>query len=156
MITEQKGEIVSKGVFGIIVGILAVALVAAGCGGGSNDPVSKAEYVKEANATCDRSEKERSEATSKYAETADQSLPQKQMQKGLVETALPFLQDLSSELSDLSLPEQGTKQVEKFNQAFAGAVEAIETHWQVAFENPELFSESNKLAKEIGATECIT
>jgi hypothetical protein len=146
---------VSKGVFGIIVGALAVALVAAGCGSGGSDPVTKAEYVKEANAVCDRGERERSEAISEYGETTNQSLPQKQLQKGLVEAALPSYQNLSSELSALPVPKEGAKQVEEFDRAFGAAVEAMEARWHVAIDNPALFGEANDIAEKIGATECL-
>lgn len=144
-----------KGVFGIIVGALAVALIAAGCGSSGSDTLTKAEYVKEANAVCDRGEKERSDAISEFGRTAGQNLPQKQVQKGLVDATLPTFQKLSSELAALPVPKEEAKRVEEFNRAFLAAVEAIEARWHVIIENPALFGEANDIAEKIGTTECL-
>jgi hypothetical protein len=145
---------VSKGVLGAVVGALAAALAIAGCGGG-NDTLTKEEYAKQANAVCVRGGKERSDAISEYGKTANQNLPQKVLQKGLVEAALPTFQKLSSELSALPVPKEEAKKVEEFNRAFKAAVEAIEARWHVIIENPALFGEANDIAEEIGATKCL-
>ena len=131
--------------------------VAAGCGGGGDDRLSRAEYVKQADAIC-----------AKYEKRLD-ALPEPQDLKGLqtlVDKGLPIAREGNAELKELKPPEdleakdeewhkrndRNLKLIEDLGKAAdAGDEEKIQS---LASEADRNETEADGLASEIGLKDC--
>lgn len=144
---------------GLGVWLLAVlaTVVVAGCGGGEDDTVTKAEFVREANAVC----KEAEDAKNRRLDSAFKLVSEKQgidpneEQKLLFDAALPPLNQMVQELADLGAPEGEEEKVEAIVGSFERQVEAIEADPQGAMEGEVgFFREANDLSKKYGLEAC--
>jgi hypothetical protein len=137
------------------LGLTALALVAAGCGGG--DRLSHAEYLKQADAICAKYEK-RLHALPDPETTKDL--------KALVDKGLPIAREGNAELKDLKPPEDLKAKVDEWHKRNERNLELIENLGKAADEGGEeriqsLASEADKneqeadrLAREMGLTDC--
>lgn len=138
--------------------IIAAALVA-GCGGGGDTStaaaLSKAEYVKQANAICKKGQQNREAAVNELAEEVKPGADPGELPKaGLVEAVTDPLATMVDELAALPAPEGDEAQVEGFIQGYEKAVEEIEEDENAAF-NGELFGEPDKKALKYGLEDCV-
>ncbi len=138
--------------------IIAAALVA-GCGGGGDTstaaPLSKAAYVKEANAICKKGQQNREAAVNELAEEVKPGADPGELPKsGLVEAVIDPLGTMVEELAALPAPEGDEARVESFVQGYEKAVEEIEEDENAAF-NGELFAEPDAKALKYGLEECV-
>lgn len=152
-----------KGVVGGIAGVallIAAALVVAGCGGGgssssSTPALSKAQYVKKANAICKKSQQEREAQVNELAEEVKPGAdPGELPKKGLVEAVIGPLGNMVDELAALPAPEGDEEKVEEIVEGYRKPVEEIEEEESVAF-NGELFHEADEKALKYGIENCV-
>jgi predicted lipid-binding transport protein (Tim44 family) len=148
----------------IIGGIVAIALIVAGCGSGdsttdSTASLSKAEFVKQGNAICEAGNKEINagfEEFSKEKEFSKKKQPtQADFEEGAEEIVVPSVSKQIDELSELSAPEGEEEQFEALlENAEAQLEKGEEDASLLADENNELFASVNKEAKALGLTSC--
>lgn len=148
--------------FAFVLAVTALAaLIAIGCGGGSDAP-TKTAYIKEADALCRKSEKAKQDALENYlqkvAPTARSKLSLVEAEKLTTEVIIPALRTQADELRELDVPgEEGAKKgAEGVTASFLQGVEEAES-------NPSLisnvktgpFSEAADLAQKYGFKVCI-
>lgn len=153
-----------KPVFAVLIGALAIAAIASGCGGGdssseSTASLTKAEFVKEGNAICSKGNAEiesEFEAFSKERNLSETKAPSKEVQEEAAEDILiPAISSQLKEIRALGTPEGDEGEVEEI---LAGAEEALEEGEEdpisLLGNEPGKFKEVNKMAREYGLTVC--
>ena len=145
-----------------LVGAFAViwVLLGLGCGSGGSDSsnasnasatVSKAEYVKQADAICGRTEKKQLQLVAKFPKQK----PTKQAQVELVEFAgIPPLSEQAKELSDLPAPREDAADAKAYVAAFSVGVEKAEGDPSTMLKAPSPFAEAEALALKFGFKVC--
>jgi hypothetical protein len=141
-----------------LAGVVAIAVIAAGCGSSSDDSLTKAEYIKQGDALCKKGGEEIEADVKSYAKENDISLkkePTKEQLGELSENAvIPGIKNQLEGLKDLGTPSE--------DEALANElVESLEEGIEKGEEDPTAFvtagdslSKANELAKEFGFTEC--
>lgn len=150
-----------KGVVGIVIGaaLLAVtALVVAGCGGGgggSTAALTKAQYVKQANAICEKGAQEREAAVNELAEEIKPGADVGELPKNrLVEVVVDPLANMVDELAALPAPEGDENQLEPMVEGYERAVGEIEENEEAAFSS-EVFKDPDATALKYGLENCV-
>jgi hypothetical protein len=149
-----------KGVIGGVgaTALIAIVLVVAGCGGGgdsSTAALTKAQYVKQANAVCKKGQQEREAAVNELAEEVKPGADVSELPKaGLVKAVIGPLGNMVDELAALPAPEGDEEQVEEIVAAYEKPVEEIEEEESAAF-NGEIFGEADKKALKYGLEDCV-
>lgn len=153
----------SKRVFALLAGALAIALVAAGCGGGSDNTttasISKAEFEKKGNAICEKGEARIGQEGAKYAKEHNvKQQPTTAQFTAMVETiVIPDIQRQLDELRALGAPAGLEKQVEETFAAVEEGLEEIKKEPTKAFGSEgqiPAFARANKMAKGLGLNAC--
>jgi hypothetical protein len=141
-----------------LMGATALGLFVVGCGGGGDDStvatVSKAQYIKQADAICGKTENRQLALMKGFAKREEP--PGKSSEEKLVENVgLPPLVTQLEELEELPLPSTGTAEAEDFLVAFGAGIEKGEKDPGLLLTlEPDPFSESKKLAAEFGFKTC--
>lgn len=121
---------------GVVLGIVVLAAVVSGCGGGSEASASltKAEFVKQAEEICAERKGVWDDATASYQkevkEKNAESNPKVQRELAeevLEDSMLPALEQQLESLEGLGAPEGKEKQVEKMLKSFSKQMETIES-----------------------------
>ena len=143
----------------LLLGVLAIcAMAVAGCGGGGGTTgLTKAEFVKQANAACKESEQER---TQLFKEAQEQVKPgdnfgQKE-KKELVKTVAvdPYLK-MTKAIEELGAPEGDEQEIEALIKEMEQAAKSAEANPDQAIKTIIPFAEANKAADEYGLTDCV-
>lgn len=152
----------SKRLIAVLAGIVAIAVIAAGCGSSSDSTSSasltKAEYIKQGDALCKKGSSEIEAEVETYAQENNISLksePSKAQLEAISEDVIiPAVQSQLDGLKGLGTP---TEEEDKSNEV----LEALEEGIEKGEEDPGAFVEgegtlgkANKLAKEFGFTVC--
>jgi hypothetical protein len=147
----------SKRVAGAVV-LAALALVAAGCGGGSDTSaptaLSKAEYVKQANAICREGQQKREAAVNEFVEEHE-AKPGESRGPELIEVVLPTLKETFDELSELPAPKGDEDTVAKIIEAYEEPLGKIEENPGVALGYHKFFYRPDELAVDYGLEDCV-
>lgn len=151
-----------KGVIGGVAGavlLVAIALVAAGCGGGgsssSTTALTKAQYVKQANAICQKGQQAREAAVNELAEEVKPGADPGELPKNrLVEVVIDPLANMVDELAALPAPEGDQEQLEPMVEGYEKAVEEIEENEEAAFSG-EIFKAPDAKALKYGLENCV-
>lgn len=159
--------------------LVALALVITGCGGGSDDETSsaggdtslaksnnevapdKAEFVKQAEAICNKSNTERfNEAVKyrkKYAKELDTMSPIPREEKIISAVVLPSVQKEAEELGELVPPKGDEKKIaEIVSLVEKGVKEAEKDPYSISFEVPSEypFREAGLKIRAYGINDC--
>lgn len=138
--------------------VLAAALVVAGCGSDSDTaPISKAEFIKQADAACQESQKAIQEDFSDYLEEhQDQKKATEQDYAELVATVfVPNAEAEVEAIRDLGVPSGDEKKVEALIAAREESIETATNDPQAVINDGEkVFAPSRKLAAEYGLEVC--
>lgn len=155
----------SKRFVALLAALAALALIVAGCGGGSDSTegttaLSKAEFVKQGNAICAKGSKEIEEGFEKFGKEqgfSKNKQPSKaELQEGIETIVIPKIQKEIAGIRALGIPAEEGAEAEAVLDAAEEALEEGE-------ENPSLllkeesagpFAKANKLAREFGLTKC--
>lgn len=153
-----------KTVLALLIGAMAVALVAVGCGGGddtteSTASLTKAEFVKQGNAICSKGSaklESEFEAFAKEHNLSQNEEPSKAtLEEEVEEVLIPAVTRQVEEIRDLGVPEDDQGEVDEI---LTGAEEAIEEGEEepstLLASSPGKFTEVNKEAREYGLTVC--
>ena len=147
----------SKKVAGAAV-LVAAVLVAVGCGGGSDTStptaLSKAQYVKQANAICKKGQQEREAAVNEFVEENDVK-PGESRGPELIEVVLPTLRETFDELSELPAPKGDEDTVAEIIEAYEEPLGKIEENPGVALGYHKFFYRPDKMAVDYGLEDCV-
>jgi hypothetical protein len=139
----------------ITVGIaVLLAVVLASCGGGSS--VTKAEYVKQANALCQDWEREREEEFAKEIQREQGLKPTPQRkEEAAINVVLKPYERVTGKLAELDAPAEDEQKVEEIVGAMEAALSRVKANPRIVLkESP--FIKANSLAESYGLTKCHT
>jgi hypothetical protein len=148
---------VSKGISRALLWGALLAVAIAGCGGGDEaTSLTRAEYIKRANALCETKREERNDAIAAAIKGRDQRklLPLEKREQ-LVLAILPSYAEVGQMLDALGPPEGDEKEVEAIVKAIEDAVRDVKADPQAALESTRQFYKANKLTTEYGLTGCV-
>lgn len=145
-----------RGLIAVLLGVFAIALVGAGCGGGDDtgSGLTKAEFVKQGDAICAKADaKKNSDLKSAFEQQAKEG---KQLNKSIerqlvTEVALPPVATMTEELADLGAPDEKAGAIVT---AYEDGVSAIEDDPGSVLNGSNPFEEPDKLALEYGFKRC--
>jgi hypothetical protein len=145
----------------IAISVLALAAVAAGCGGGddtsdSSATLTKAEFIKAADAICGDANKQSQKDAEAFAEKNDFTLEkatEEQLEDAISAVFVPSLNQQVEELSALGAPDGDEEQVEAITGALEEAATEIKDDPSTVLAGKAL-TEPAKLADEYGLKVC--
>jgi hypothetical protein len=157
----------SKRLIVLLAGVMAIAIVAAGCGSSSSDDststtvvvLSKTAFIKQGDAICKKGGESLGQEAEDFADenNIDTSKPTKVQQEEVIATVVgPALQTQADELSELGAPDGEEEKV-------AAIVDALEAGAEELEDNPGALLESSgkgpldkakELATEFGFKDC--
>jgi hypothetical protein len=124
-----------RGVAGLAVLCLLAVAVFAGCGSDDSttaaaeeaaSPLTKAEFVKQAEQICSKGLKEKEQAVSAALKNGAASDP-KGIEKLVEETILPSYRRIVEQLGELGVPKEDKAEVEKIVSDFESALDTVES-----------------------------
>jgi hypothetical protein len=143
----------------LVAGALALAVAAAGCGGGSEDetPLTKAEFTKQADAICATTKKavktRVSEAYKEIAKNAGSTA--EKAQEEFVLAVMPTYRTMSDELNGLAAPSGDEEQVKAIVSGYDSTISEYEEKPSAAIAaGGEPFAKTSTLAAKYGLKEC--
>jgi uncharacterized lipoprotein len=158
----------SKRLLALLFGVLVIALVA-GCGGGSDNTSSdstdggsaltKAEFIKEADAICEKGNESISAEAEEFAEEneIDIEKPTTAEQEEVVsDVVAPAVQEQAEKIDELGAPEGEEEEVAEIVEAVESGAGEAEASPDTIVEGsgPGPFAEANKLANSYGLKVC--
>ena len=156
----------SKRLIAMLAGVMAIAIVAAGCGSSDDSTtdtsavvLTKTEFIKQGDAICAKGSETLSQEAEDFADenNIDTEKPTKKQQEEVIETVVgPALQTQADELGELGAPDGEEDKT-------TAIIEALESGAQELEDNPGALLESgaksplekaNELANEFGFKKC--
>jgi hypothetical protein len=131
----------------VLIGVLALAAIAAGCGSGGSDPLTKAEFIEKADAICTQARnriKKESAAVTKEAQGAEVS----------EKIVLPNVQIQAEELRDLEPPEADEDQIEAMLDRLEAGVEKGRQEPESLLSADSPLIKANEMAEKYGLKVC--
>lgn len=148
----------SKGVVGSILGaaVLLLALLGAGCGGDDEgEALTKAQFLKQGNAICKKSEEERGKVIAETsAKFSGKEFTLKQ-QEDLILQVLPTYENAATKIEELGAPEGDEEKVEEIVKAMEEAAVQVKASPGTALETNVPFKEANELVEKYGLDSCV-
>lgn len=137
---------------------ILVAVSVSGCGGGGDDEttsaLTKAEYIKQADAICKAQNKKKdAELRKAYQELEKNPQSGKAAEEGIIEVALPPIAQMTEEVADLGIPSEQGGEAKKFIEEMEAAVSEVEGDPKKALEG-EPFGGAKKRATRFGFKQC--
>jgi len=150
---------VSKGnVVAFLGAVMALALLAAGCGGGDDttSSMTKAQFVKQANAICKVQNQKRGEAIKKVIASHDPKklLPQKDREELVLDT-LPAYAAVPKQLGTLEAPAGDQEKVDAIIKAMEEAAKDVEANPAGALTSTKQFLKADEPSSQYGLTDCV-
>jgi hypothetical protein len=155
----------SKRLVASIFGVLAIALIAAGCGGGDDTTsttaaLTKAEFLKQGNQVCREGNKEINAGFEEFQKKNNLSRtkePTEAQKKEVAETVV--IPGIAKQVEGVAALEAPSGEEDKVDAIVESAEEALETAEEdpaafVGEEGNDAFAETDKLASAYGLTAC--
>lgn len=137
---------------GLCLAVLALGLVAAGCGGG-DDALTKSEFLKQGNAICKKGNKVIDSAANK-AFPSNQQPSDAEITKFSEDSAIPEIQKEIDGIGDLNPPSADEDKVNAILDEAQVALDKAKADPLIFASNNDPFVKANKLANDYGLTEC--
>lgn len=144
----------------IVVGILSLAaLLAGGCGADSEsqttESLTKAQYVKQADAICQRQNAKKDAALNKAYEELqkEKTGAGRAAEEKIIEIALPPIAAMTEEVADLGTPTEQAEDAEKFVAEMEAAISEVEDDPALALDE-EPFEGAKARATRLGFKQC--
>jgi hypothetical protein len=131
----------------------AVLLVATAACGGDDDELTKAEFVRQANAIC-KAGNEQLDAAVDETFMGNQRPSNAQLEEFATETVIPNIQRQIDDLRALEAPSEDEEQVEEILDSAQGEVDRLENEPIGLFTDETSFVETNKLSRAYGIDRC--
>jgi hypothetical protein len=144
-----------KRTFGALAALAVVALTVWGCGGSDTEELSKAEFIKQSDAICAKTDKTQKTGFKKYQEDNPEKQPtQAGQEKMLMAVGLPPIQAEAEELADLGAPSADADKIDAVITGIEEAVRKAEANPALLLKGPDPFADVEKLAAAYGFKEC--
>ena len=130
---------------------LIVVSVLAACGGGSEDRLTKEEFLTQGNAICSSGDEKIGAAAESTFGSSEPT--QEEIGAFASETIVPTIQDEIDQLRDLSPPKEDEDQVNAMLDEAQSALDNLKANPELATQGGG-FEEANRLAKDYGLTAC--
>lgn len=135
-----------------------VILFGIGCGGGGDDTttvtITKAEFVKQADAICKRTFSKRVEELKAYDQkqksSAEKQTSLTYLQKKLIKVLVPSMRTQLKELEALGVPESSEAKVERLLASFSTGIDEVEEQGLLGLRNNEVLEDFNREAEKLG------
>lgn len=140
----------------ILIALLATG-AAAGCGGDEEEPLSKAEYIKQGDVICKKAnETIEKEAEETFADLGPREMPSEEQLTAFVEdVAVPNVESQISDLRALAAPEGDEDELDKIYEDVDTALAEVEEDPATIVEGDnDPFQEPNEAARGYGFKEC--
>jgi len=145
---------VSKGAIGSIVGLAVLALLAVGCGGGGSDEtVTKSDFVRQGNAVCGKWQQARGDAFREVNSKFKPPVTQAKREKAILFVLEPY-GDAIQGLNELEPPAGEEAKVEAMIGAAEEAFDRAQADPGSLISSGAAFNKSNQLFEEYGLKEC--
>ena len=145
---------VSKGAIGAIVGLAVMAvLFVAGCGGGSDETVTKTDFVRQGNTVCGKWQQARGRIFREQGQKFKPPITQAKQEKVILTVLQPYETALQG-LKELDPPKGEEEKVEAIIEAIEDGVNQAKANPGTLISSDAPFSKSNKLAEAYGLKEC--
>jgi hypothetical protein len=154
--------IVSKRLTVLFAGVLAIGLVAAGCGssddggGVTTSSLTKAQFIEQADTICDRAGDEIEAEVESYANEngidVNREPTDEQKEEIVVEVIVPNVEGQAEEIAALGAPSGEEDQVGEIVET--AAAETADDPGPVINGKEGAFADVNKLAQDFGLTAC--
>jgi hypothetical protein len=153
----------SKRLIALLASVMAIAIVAAGCGSGDDSTettveLTKVEFIKQGDAICKKGSDRIEEEVNTFAaeNDVDTDNPSKEDQEEVIaEVVAPSLQTQADELTQLGAPSGEEDEVAAIIEALEGGAEELEdAPASLLGEGAGPLDEANQLATEFGFQEC--
>jgi len=153
----------SKRPIAMLAGVMAIAIVAAGCGGSDDGTdtvvLTKAEFIKQGDAICAKTSKQIEDEADEFAEDndVDTSNPKQEDQEGVIVTVVaPALQAQADELTALGAPEGEEDTTAAIVEAIEAGAEELEDDPAALLESADAgpLEKAEELADQFGFKEC--
>jgi hypothetical protein len=144
---------VNKGAIGSIVGLaVLVALLVAGCGG-SEETVTKTDFIRQGNAVCGKWQQARGNRFREVNAKFKPPVTQAKREKAILYVIEPY-GDAIEGLKELDPPAGEEEKVEAMIKAMEEGLNQAEANLGSLISSGAAFSKGNKLAQEYGLKEC--
>jgi hypothetical protein len=154
-----------RGLIAVLIGVLAIAVAGAGCGGGgesdatADDQLSKALFLKKANAVCLRNQEEVTDDYNEFVEThggPETAFGDVDSITEYVDTVMiPSKEQLLDELRELGAPSGDEEKVDAILAAYEEGIEVAEEDPERAV-NEGVFQYVASLARKYALGNCRT
>lgn len=142
--------------------LVAILVIVAGCGGGSDSSssssITKAQFIKQADAICEKGDEETNKEVEEFVaenNLSEKKEPTKAQQEELVsQVVAPNVQGQIEEIDALGTPEGDEAKIEAMVGAVEEGVEEIEADPTTLIEGKNPLGKGSKLAKEYGLKSC--
>jgi len=153
-----------RGAFAVLAGVLASVVLMVGCGGGDSETavaessISKAEYVKKAEAVCKKGNEELEADFAAFVRKAGNAKPTDALYTSLFEEVVePNVSAELEALRELDVPEGDADKVEEMLAAREESIALAEEEPKAIIQDSEkVFGSSTKTAKAYGLKACAS
>ena len=149
-----------KRLIATLAGVVAIASIAAGCGGGDTETTAsptKAEFIEQGDAICKKGEEKLEEEADEFATEngIDKNKPTAAQQEEVIEQVVaPALIRQGGELRELPKPSGGEGEVEAILDALEEGAEKMEADPKQLLEGTNPVERASELARQYGFEEC--
>lgn len=149
----------SKRISAMLVGVAALAMLGAGCGGGDEETVTKAEFVKEGKAVCAEVVKEIGAEMKAFTKenNLEGTATKKQATELMEDVFIPQLQAEVDQLSELTPPEADEEKITAMlDQLNAGIEEGGKDPASFLTTTESKFFKAGEALRDYGLEGCAT
>lgn len=145
---------VNKGAIGSIVGLAVLAaLLMMGCGGGSDETVTKSDFVRQGNTVCGKWQQARGDAFREVNSKFKPPVTQAKREKAILFVLEPY-GDAIEGLKELDPPAGEEEKVEGMINAMEEAFDRAQADPGSLVSSGTAFNKSNQLVESYGLKEC--
>jgi hypothetical protein len=151
----------------VLVGVLAIGALVAGCGSSSEDStggegdsataLTKNELIEQGDAICEKGEKAIEEEAEEFAEdnNIETSKPTKAQQEEVIgQVVAPGVRRQVEQIGDLTPPSGDEAQIEAIVDAVETGADELEENPSLLIEGKNPLGKGSKLARQYGFKEC--
>ncbi|HEX5592855.1 MAG TPA: hypothetical protein VFX35_05860 [Solirubrobacterales bacterium] len=138
------------------IGMGIAALAFAGCGGSSEETLTKAQFVEQANKICRAGENKRAKRVNELLEEQASKKPSAKPKDDIIFDVIAIYEETTGELSELGKPEGEEEKVDAIVEAMEEAADRVHANPQSALTGDLPFRKANKLAEDYGLDSCDT
>jgi hypothetical protein len=142
----------------IMAGVVVGAAIAAGCGSGDDDPLTKAEFTRQADALCKKNSKEVqvdfNALLKQFQADKNQKSDQEKARAIGEEVILPYYRSKLEDLESLEPPSADEEQVSTMLETLEEGIEEAEKTPDDTLKGFASITEAGQLAKKYGLKAC--